>query len=40
MQFWQPVKSILGIVITFTDDKVDKVINDIIKIGDWITEEK
>ena len=37
---WQPVKTVLGIVTTFTDDKVDKVINDIIEIGDWITEEK
>ena len=37
---WHPVKTVLGIVITFTDDKVDKVINDIIEIGDWITEEK
>ena len=37
---WQPVKTVLGIIITFTDDKVDKVINDIIEIGDWITEDK
>ena len=33
---WHPVKTVLGIIITFTDDKVDKVINDIIEIGDWI----
>jgi hypothetical protein len=37
---WHPVKTVLGILITFTDDKVDKVINDIIEIGDWITEDK
>ena len=37
---WQPVKTVLGIIITFTDDKVDKVINDIIEIGDWITGDK
>jgi hypothetical protein len=37
---WLPVKTVLGIIITFTDDKVDKVINDIIEIGDWITEDK
>jgi hypothetical protein len=36
---WQPVKAVLGIVVTFTNDKVDKVINDIIEIGDWITED-
>ena len=36
---WQPVKAVLGIVVTFTNDKVDKVINDIVEIGDWITED-
>ena len=36
---WIPVKSVLGIIVTFTDDKVDKIINDIIEIGDWITED-
>ena len=36
---WQPVKTVLGILVTFTDDKVDKVINDIIEIGDWITKD-
>jgi hypothetical protein len=37
---WQPLKTVLGIIVTFTNDKVDKVINDIIEIGDWITEDK
>lgn len=36
---WNPVKTVLGIIVTFTDDKVDKIINDIIEIGDWITKE-
>lgn len=36
---WQPVKTVLGILATFTDDKVDEVLNKIIEIGDWITEE-
>ena len=36
---WNPVKTLLGIIVTFTDDKVDKIINDIIEIGDWITQE-
>lgn len=36
---WQPVKAVLGIAVTFTDDKIDKVINDIIEIGDWITQD-
>lgn len=36
---WNPVKTVLGIIVTFTDDKVDKIINDIIEIGDWITQE-
>ena len=26
---WNPVKTVLGIIVTFTDDKVDKIINDI-----------
>ena len=34
---WQPIKSVLGIVETFTNDSVDKVINEIVEIGDWIT---
>jgi len=29
----------LGIIVTFTDDHIDKIINDIIEIGDWIIEE-
>jgi hypothetical protein len=37
---WQPLKTVLGIIVTFTNDKVDKVINDIVEIGDWITEDK
>jgi hypothetical protein len=36
---WGPVKTVLGILSTFTDDKVDAVLNKIIEIGDWITEE-
>ncbi len=36
---WNPVKTVLGIIVTFTNDKVDKIINDIIDIGDWITQE-
>lgn len=36
---WIPVKTVLGIIVTFTNDKVDKIINDIIEIGDWITED-
>jgi hypothetical protein len=36
---WNPVKTVLGIIVTFTNDKVDKVINQIIEIGDWITQE-
>ena len=36
---WNPVKTVLGIIVTFTDDKVDKIINDIIEIGDWITQD-
>ena len=36
---WIPVKAVLGILVTFTNDKVDKVISDIIEIGDWITED-
>jgi hypothetical protein len=35
---WNPVKAVLGIIVTFTNDKVDKIINDIIDIGDWITQ--
>ena len=34
---WQPAKTALGIIVTFTNDKADKVINDIVEIGDWIT---
>jgi len=36
---WNPVKTVLGIIVTFTNDKVDKIINDIIDIGDWMTQE-
>ena len=36
---WNPVKTVLGIIVTFTNDKVDKVINHIIEIGDWITQD-
>jgi hypothetical protein len=36
---WGPVKTVLGILSTFTDDKVDAVLNKIVEIGDWITEE-
>ena len=36
---WSPVKTVLGIIVTFTNDNVDKVINDIIEIGDWITQD-
>jgi len=36
---WGPVKTVLGIIVSFTNDKVDKVINDVIEIGDWITQE-
>jgi len=36
---WSPVKMALGIIVTFTDDHIDKIINDIIEIGDWITQE-
>jgi hypothetical protein len=36
---WNPVKAVLGIIVTFTNDKVDKVINQIIEIGDWITKD-
>jgi hypothetical protein len=36
---WNPIKMVLGIIVTFTDDKVDKIINDIIEIGDWITQD-
>lgn len=36
---WNPVKMVLGIIVTFTDDKIDKIINDIIETGDWITQE-
>lgn len=36
---WSPVKMVLGIIVTFTNDKVDKIINDIIEIGDWITQD-
>jgi hypothetical protein len=35
---WEPVKAVLGILVTFTDDKIDKIIDKIIEIGDWITE--
>jgi hypothetical protein len=38
-KIWQPVKAVLGILVTFTNDKVDKVINQIIEIGDWIIED-
>jgi len=37
---WEPVKAVLGILVTFTDDKVDNVINKIIEIGDWITDSE
>ena len=36
---WEPVKTVLGILATFTDDKVDEVLNKIVEIGDWITQE-
>ena len=36
---WNPIKMVLGIIVTFTDDKVDKIINDIIETGDWITQD-
>jgi hypothetical protein len=35
---WNPVKMVLGIIVSFTDDRVDKVINQIIEIGDWMTQ--
>ena len=34
---WVPVKTVLGIIVSFTNSKVDKVINKVIEIGDWIT---
>jgi hypothetical protein len=37
---WPLIKSVLGIIVTFTNDKIDKVINKIIEIGDWITEDQ
>ncbi|HSO87491.1 MAG TPA: hypothetical protein VLQ91_13125 [Draconibacterium sp.] len=36
---WNPLKAVLGIIVTFTNDKVDKIINDIIDVGDWITQD-
>jgi len=36
---WTPVKAVLGIIVSFTNSKVDKVINKVIDIGDWITQE-
>lgn len=36
---WLPVKTVLGIIVTFTSDKADSVINKIVDIGDWITNE-
>lgn len=36
---WVPVKTVLGIVVSFTNSKIDKVINKVIEIGDWIAEE-
>ena len=35
---WEPVKAVLGILVTFTDDKTDKIIDKIVEIGDWITD--
>lgn len=37
---WQNVKVVLGVVLTFTDGNVDIVINKIIEVGDWITQEE
>lgn len=36
---WNPVKMVLGIIVTFTNDKIDKIINHTIEIGDWITQD-
>lgn len=36
---WKKVRIALSIAVAFTNEKIDKVLNDIIDIGDWITEE-
>ena len=36
---WNPIKTVLGIVVSIANSKVDKVINNVIEIGDWITQE-
>lgn len=37
---WDMVDTALGIVRTFTPDKVDDVIDQILEIGDWITDRE
>ena len=38
-KIWRKVRIALSIAVAFTDEKIDKVMNDIIEIGDWITED-
>ncbi len=36
---WNTVKTVLRIIVSFSGIIVDKIINKVIEIGDWITRE-
>lgn len=37
---WSPIRIILNLIMTFSSDKVDDVLDKVIEVGDWITENK
>ncbi|MBP6730478.1 MAG: hypothetical protein KA149_00375 [Chitinophagales bacterium] len=40
MLVWGPLRTLLDIIIAFSPPKVDKVLDKIIEIGDWLTDSK
>ncbi len=40
MLVWGPLRTLLDIIIAFSPEKVDKVLDKIIEIGDWLTDGK
>ncbi|MGE0635800.1 MAG: hypothetical protein AB7P01_05120 [Bacteroidia bacterium] len=37
---WSTIKTVFNLIMTFSPDKVDNVIDKIIEVGDWITGDK
>lgn len=40
MIVWGPLRTILDIIIAFSPEKIDKVLDKIIEVGDWLTDTK